>query len=413
MRILHTSDWHLGKSLENISRIEEQREFINFLCEKVEEEQIDLVLVAGDVYDTYNPSSAAEELFYEAIDRLSDKGNRAVIVIAGNHDNPERLCASSPLAYKNGIILLGYPKSDVAEFKNNSSHVKIEGSGPGWFEISIPSCDNNAVILALPYPSEARLEEVLSVRADEEVLRKAYSDKIEILLKNYSQNFRQDTVNIVVAHMFLKGGRESESERVLQVGGAMTVDASSLPKDAHYVALGHLHRPQEIKKSPCPTFYSGSPLAYSFSEAEHAKAVYIVDVVPGNETIIEPLYLNCGKPLRRWFASEGIDQVISWCEEGRDENAWVDIEVETERIITSDEQKIIRQLHPGIINIRPKMKTIEFDIENYKDREGMKIDELFKEYYKYKLGSDIPDEVMRTFIEILNDEEESKETLEL
>ena len=95
MRILHTSDWHLGRSLEHISRIEEQRGFIDCLVKIADEEDVDLVLVAGDVYDTYNPSAAAEELFFEAMDRLSGKGGRAVIVIAGNHDNPERLCAAS------------------------------------------------------------------------------------------------------------------------------------------------------------------------------------------------------------------------------------------------------------------------------------------------------------------------------
>lgn len=88
MRILHTSDWHLGKSLEQISRIAEQKEFIDCLCKTVEEQNIDLVLVAGDIYDTYNPSAAAEELFYEAIDRLNDKGRRAVVVIAGNRSWP-------------------------------------------------------------------------------------------------------------------------------------------------------------------------------------------------------------------------------------------------------------------------------------------------------------------------------------
>ena len=117
MRILHTSDWHLGRSLEQISRIEEQKDFVDFLVKAVEEQAIDLVLIAGDIYDTYNPSAAAEELFYGAVERLNGKGRRAVVVIAGNHDNPERLCAASPLAYKNGIILLGYPGSDPGEYK--------------------------------------------------------------------------------------------------------------------------------------------------------------------------------------------------------------------------------------------------------------------------------------------------------
>ncbi len=406
MRILHTSDWHLGKSLEQVSRIDEQREFIDWLCDAVEAQKIDLVLVAGDIYNTYNPSAAAEELFYDAIDRLSGKGKRAVVIIAGNHDNPERLCAASPLAYRNGIILLGYPGSDAGEYKTGSGGVSIVQSGPGWLELKVPGCDQHAVILTLPYPSESRLEEVLSQEADEGLLQKAYSDKIGSIFSSLSQHFRDDTVNVVMAHVFIRGGKESDSERTLQVGGALTVDPGVLPAKAHFVALGHLHRPQKIKSAPCPAFYSGSPLAYSFSEASHSKAVYLIDAVPGKEAEITPIYLDCGKPLRRWVAEDGIGQALQWCEEGRDANAWVDLEIVTDRILTVEEQKTLRTLHPGIINIRPILKTSDMEVISPQHREGKRIDELFKDFYAHKMQAPIPDELMGAFIEILNDEEE-------
>lgn len=406
MRILHTSDWHLGKSLEQVSRIDEQREFIDWLCDAVEAQKIDLVLVAGDIYDTYNPSAAAEELFYDAIDRLSGKGKRAVVIIAGNHDNPERLCAASPLAYRNGIILLGYPGSDAGEYKTGSGGVSIVQSGPGWLELKVPGCDQHAVILTLPYPSESRLEEVLSQEADEGLLQKAYSDKIGSIFSSLSQHFRDDTVNVAMAHVFIRGGKESDSERTLQVGGALTVDPGVLPAKAHFVALGHLHRPQKIKSAPCPAFYSGSPLAYSFSEASHSKAVYLIDAVPGKEAEITPIYLDCGKPLRRWVAEDGIGQALQWCEEGRDANAWVDLEIVTDRILTVEEQKTLRTLHPGIINIRPILKTSDMEVISPQHREGKRIDELFKDFYAHKMQAPIPDELMGAFIEILNDEEE-------
>ena len=286
MRILHTSDWHLGRNLEQISRIDEQREFIDCLCRMVDEQKIDMVLVAGDIYDTYNPSAAAEELFYHAMDRLNDRGKRPVIVIAGNHDNPERLCASSPLSYKNGIILLGYPGSDAGAYKIAVNGMRIVESGPGWLELCIPGCIHNAVIITLPYPSEARLEELLARQADEGLLQKAYSEKIGSVFSSLGQKFREDTINLAVGHIFLRGGRESESERTLQVGGALTVDPGVIPSNAHFIALGHLHRPQEIRGAPCPVFYSGSPLAYSFSEADYSKAVYIIDAAPGEKAEI-------------------------------------------------------------------------------------------------------------------------------
>lgn len=405
MRILHTSDWHLGKSLEQISRLDEQREFIECLCRIVEENMIELVLIAGDIYDTYNPSAAAEELFYEALDRLSSGGKRAVVVIAGNHDNPERLCAASPLASKNGIILLGYPASDAGKTRKGSA-VSVVRSGAGWLELSIAGCEHNAVIITLPYPSEARLEEVLSQQAEEGILQKAYSEKIGSIFTARSEYFREDTVNLAVSHIFLMGGKESESERTLQVGGALTVNPGALPGRAHFAALGHLHRPQEIKHAPCPAFYSGSPLAYSFSEADYSKAVYIIEALPGQEAEIKPVYLDCGKPLRRWTAQNGIEEALQWCEEGRDQNAWIDLEIVTDRILTSDEQKKLRSKHAGIINIRPRLKSEEQETLSAPDREGRKIDELFRDYFKYRTGLEISEELMGVFLEVINDEEE-------
>lgn len=406
MRILHTSDWHLGKNLEQIKRIEEQKEFIDCLCRIVEEQDIDLVLVAGDIYDTYNPSAAAEELFFEAVDRLNDKGKRAVLVIAGNHDSPERLCAASPLAYKNGIILLGYPGSDAAMHKISSENIKIVNSGPGWLELCVSGCKHNAIIITIPYPSESRLEELLSSQLDEGMLQKAYSEKIGSIISVLSNKFRDDTVNLVVGHLFLKGGKESDSERTLQVGGALTVDPEVLPINAHYVALGHLHRPQQISNNHCPVVYSGSPLAYSFSEAEHSKAVYIIEAAPGEKASVNHEYLNCGKPLRRWVAKKGISQAIAWCEEGRDKDAWVDLEIITNRVLTIEEQKELRALHPGIINIRPKLIDSDAVISSAQSREGMKIDELFKDYYKFRMGTEMSEDLMRAFIEILDDKDE-------
>jgi len=406
MRILHTSDWHLGKPLEQVSRIEEQKEFIDFLCRMVEEKSVDLVLVAGDIYDTYNPSAAAEELFYEAMDRLSDRGKRAVVVIAGNHDNPERLCAASPLAYKSGVILLGYPRSDAGTLGISRGRIRLVASGPGWLELGVPGCRHHAVIITLPFPSEARLEEVLSQQADEGLLQKAYSDKIGRIFAALSEKFRNDTVNLAVGHLFLRGGKESESERTLQVGGALTVDPGVLPAGAHFIALGHLHRPQQIKSAPCPAYYSGSPLAYSFSEADYSKAVYLIDALPGENAVVKPVYLDCGKPLRRWVAEEGIGQALQWCEEGREQNAWIDLEIVTDRILTADEQKRLRTLHPGIINIRPRLKGEVAEILSPGSREGRKIDDLFKDYYKYRMGQEISGELLGAFIEVLNDDDD-------
>jgi len=412
LRILHTSDWHFGRSLEQISRIEEQRQFVDELCRLADGQKIDLVLIAGDIYDTYNPSAAAEELFYDAIDRLNNGGKRAVVVIAGNHDNPERLCAASPLASKRGIFLLGYPGSNACSPDNTvrPDTVRIADSGPGWMELCIPGCGHPALIITMPYPSESRLEELLTAEADEAVLQSAYSDKIGSIFSALSEKFRDDTVNLIVAHLFLIGGMSSDSERTLQVGGAMTVSPGVIPAKTHYAALGHLHRPQEIKSAACPAYYAGSPLAYSFSESDYSKAVIIVDAVPGEKAVVTPVYLDCGKPLKRWFAGDGIGQAIQWCKEGKDANAWVDLEIATDRPFTTEEQKALRQLHAGIINIRPRMKNESVEVIDSKSREGRRIDELFRDYYQYRMGTEIPDELMNAFLEVINDDADGSDS---
>lgn len=408
MRILHTSDWHLGKTLENINRIEEQRQFIDELCGIAESEAVDLVLVAGDIFDTYNPSSAAEELFYDAVDRLNSKGTRAVIVIAGNHDSPDRLCAASPLAYKNGIVLLGYPGSDAAIYGGRSGNSPILQAGPGWLEIKPESSEQSALIITLPYPSESRLEQLISADSQEDKLQQAYSDKVVELLHRLSSNFREDTVNLIVSHLYLRDGKTSDSER--QLGGALVVDPCRLPDNAHFIALGHLHRPQRIKSAPSPTYYSGSPIAYSFSETDYSKVVYIVDAVPGKESEVKEIYLNSGKPLKQWRARNGIGEALRWCEEGRDLNTWIDLEIYTDRALTLEEQKKLRELNPGIINIRPVITDEKESIINYESREGKKIEELFKDYYRYKTGMEAAEEMLETFIEVVNGGVEEEQT---
>lgn len=404
MRILHTSDWHLGKMLENINRIEEQRQFIDELCGIAESEAVDLVLVAGDIFDTYNPSSAAEELFYDAVDRLNAKGARAVIVVAGNHDSPDRLCAASPLAYKNGIVLLGYPGSNAAMYPNRSA---ILQAGPGWLEIKLKNLEHSAVIIAVPYPSEARLEQLISADSQEDKLQQAYSDKIAELLRGLSSNFREDTVNLIVSHLYLRDGKISDSER--QLGSALAVDPRQLPGNAHFIALGHLHRPQRIKSAPAPTYYSGSPIAYSFSETDYSKVVYIVDAIPGRDAAVREVYLRSGKPLKQWRAKNGIEEALRWCEEGRDLNAWIDLEIHTDRALTLEEQKKLRELNPGIINIRPVVTDEKESIISFERREGKRIEELFKDYYRYKTGMEAAEEMLSTFLEVVNGEMEGEE----
>lgn len=410
MRILHTSDWHLGRMLEGRSRIEEQVKFIDELCTIVEDEAVDLVLIAGDVFDTVNPPAIAEELFYDALNRLSAGGKRAVVAIAGNHDNPERLCAASPLAVRNGITLYGLPKEVLMPsllVQPNPGKVVRVAAGQGWMELHIPSCPDPAIIAMLPYPSESRLNEVLSESLDEEILRQEYSKRVQQLFATFGKNFRPDAVNLGVSHLFVRGGMESESERPIQLGSAPTVEFEAMPFGAQYVALGHLHRAQAVKGAPVPTRYSGSPLAYSFSETGYAKSVILVEAFPSQPVTTREIFLSAGYPLVKWQAKEGLAQVQRWIDEGKDLNAWIDLEVFVTSALNSQDIHTLRRQRERLVNIRPVFPETEQIVAEARSK--LPIDELFRKFYQARTsGAEPEQELVALFLSLIDPDKDGE-----
>ncbi|MBP3966195.1 exonuclease SbcCD subunit D [Paenibacillus lignilyticus] len=388
MRILHTADWHFGRSLEGRSRLEEQAAFVDELASLVKDEEIDLVLLAGDVYDSVNPPAAAEQLFYEAVARLADGGKRTIAVIAGNHDHPERVSASAPLAARSGIRLVGMPTDQP-------------------IIVDVARTGEQAVIAALPYPSESRLRELLSEATDEALLRTAYSERVGRLMTQLGGAFRHDTVNLAMSHIYVLGGLETDSERPIQIGGAYTVDPSALRIGAQYVALGHLHRPQRVAGDETMR-YSGSPLAYSFSEAGQAKSVTVFDAEPGKAVVPQEILLSSGKPLVSWNAKGGLAEVYSWLEDGRDTRAWIDLDVWMTEAMTLQHIQQLRKLHDGLIHIRPIYRESAGALESgERSREQLPAEELFRRFFAKQTGGGEPDDhTVQLFLELIAEEED-------
>ncbi|MGE5391850.1 MAG: exonuclease SbcCD subunit D [Deltaproteobacteria bacterium] len=401
MRIIHTADWHLGKSLEGRSRLPEQSEFIDELAEIVSKHSVDMIIVAGDVFDTSNPPAAAEQLFYRALDRLADGGRRAVIVIAGNHDHPERLAAAMDLARRYGIVLAGSPASRVPASHFAEDRVNIVQSGTGWLEMSLPNCPDHAVIALLPYPSESRLQEALTESLDEGVLQKAYAAKVSLILQEAAGHFTENTINLVLSHLYTAGGETSESERDISLGGALAVGSDVFPPGSHYVALGHLHRCQEIPGEETVIRYAGSPLAYSFSEAGQAKSVTLIDARLGQALHREEIFLTRGRPLVRWRA-DSLEQVRTWCAEGRDANAWIDLEVQVRVPLSIDETSELRGLHRGFVNIRAILPGAGALVPE-EDKTALGPEEMFKRYYYSRYGGWPEPAMVQLFLELLGD----------
>lgn len=404
MRILHTGDWHLGKNLEGASRMDEQELFLNDFVDIVEKNKVDLVIIAGDVYDNSNPPARAEKMFYDTLKKLSKNGERLILVIAGNHDNPERLVAAGPLAMEHGIIMSGTPKT-VIQCGEYGQH-KVINSGEGFIEVEINN--EKAVILTVSYPSEKRLNEVLYGEMDSDEDRvKTYGERIKSLFYSLEKNYRSDTINLVVSHLFAMGSEEGGSERSIQLGGSYIVNGSCFPKEAQYIALGHVHKPQIVPGTNKKARYSGSPLHYNKKEINITKKCFIIDVKANEECVVNEIELKIYKPIEIWKC-ESISDAIDKCEENKDRNCWVYLEVKCDRYIREDEIKKMKGIKKDILEIIPKLQSDE-ENESAVTIQEKSFEEIFREFYKKERNIEADDEVVNLLLKLVSEEGDEDE----
>lgn len=400
-RLLHTADWHLGRKLEGRSRHREQEQVMEEICRIVEEERIDAVLMAGDVYDAFNPPADSESLFYETVARLSDGGRRGIVIIAGNHDSPDRLMASDPYGRALGVVTVGYPKDIPRRFDTGTGKVACPETAESFVRLRLGNGETLGV-LALPYPSEARLREVLSERIDDGEAGTHYNNRLRDFMARQGGMFREGEPGIVMSHVFVREGKPSESEREIQVGGAYSVDLSAFPSAARYVALGHLHRPQEFVRENGPVVrYAGSPLQYSFSEAEQEKSVTIIEI-DGEHTAHSTIPLSSGRPLINRKDLRGADELNRFLE-AADPQAWISFAVTLEEALPVGYLESLNRRHPGIL--KPLF------LYRRTDEEGMELapisalsrEEQFREFVRH--GGEEPDrEIIDLFLKLIADE---------
>ncbi|MDP3431945.1 MAG: exonuclease subunit SbcD [Bacteroidota bacterium] len=407
MKLLHTSDWHLGKRLEDFSRIEEQQAVLQEICEIAEREQVDAIIVAGDLFDTFNPPTEAVDLFYRTLKRLTNNGRRPVIAIAGNHDSPDRIEAPDPLARECGIIFAGYPNSLVPEFELESG-LKVLQSSEGFLELKLPGTDTPLRLLLTPYANEFRLKTYLGHENSEDELRTILQEKWQELGTKYCDD---KGVNLLVTHLFVvrKGDALPEEpideKPILHVGGAQVIYTENIPKQIQYTAIGHLHRMHRVDSVPCPVYYSGSPLSYSFAEANQKKFVMIVDAEPGKIAKVQEIVLSKGKKLLRKRA-EGIEEALQWLAENQD--SLVELTMVTNTYLTAQERKQLNGVHNGIVTIIPEVKNALGLASGTKKCIDLtrNMEELFIDYFRHAKGQEPNAELMSLFTELLAVEED-------
>ncbi|MCF8337410.1 MAG: exonuclease SbcCD subunit D [Bacteroidales bacterium] len=401
MKILHTADWHLGKRLESFSRLEEQREVMQEIIEVANNEKVDAVLIAGDLFDTYNPSTEAVELFYKTLKKLSDNGRRAVVAIAGNHDSPDRIEAPDPLARENGIIFSGYPSSKISDFVLDSG-LKVNHSEPGFLELDIPRSHYPLRLLMTPYANEFRLRHFLGKSDEEAELRQLLQEQWQSLTDSYCDD---RGVNVLLSHLFMVGkGQElpeepEEEKPILHVGGAQAIYSSNIPRQIQYTALGHLHRFQNVSgEETNPVIYSGSPLSYSFSEAEQKKYVSVVDVEPGQSARFKKIELEKGRKLvRKRF--ESTQEAVDWL--AWNQQTLVELTLVADEYLTSADRKQLYQAHDGIVTIIPEIRNKpQAESKSRQINLQQSMSELFRRYFAHQHQQEPNEEIMELFKEV-------------
>jgi DNA repair protein SbcD/Mre11 len=282
MKFLHTADWHVGKTLKGRDRLDEQRAVLAEIASIAEANEVDAVLVAGDVYDLSAPSAPAQQLVVQALLRMRRAGAE-VIVIAGNHDHGPTFEAYRPLMGVAGITLAGT--------------VRPADRG-GVIRFTARSDGADTQVAVLPFLSQryaVRAAEIVANTPSENV--RAYDEQVRQVIGSLTGSFSGDTVNLVMSHITCVGGKFGGGERSAQSIFEYSVPASVFPVSAHYVALGHLHRRQALP-APAPVHYSGAPLAVDFGEQDNASVVCLVEAAPGVPARISDIPVTAGRRLR-------------------------------------------------------------------------------------------------------------------
>ncbi len=378
MKLLHLSDLHIGKRVNEFSMLEDQKYILNEILNIVDSEQPDAILIAGDVYDKSVPSAEAVEVFDWFLSALAER-DTAIFIISGNHDSPERLSFASSLLQKNRVYISPVYNGEVPPITLEDAHGKV-----------------NFYLLPFIKPVHVRL-----CFPEAEIV--SYTDAVDYAIQHMNVDTAQR--NVLLTHQFVTGSERCESEE-LSVGGSDNVDVQVFaPFD--YVALGHLHGPQNVDGERVR--YCGTPLKYSFSEVNHKKSVTVVELGEKGDLSLRLIPLT---PQRDFMDLRGTyDQVVSQeFYQGLNRDTYV-------RVILTDENDI-----PGAMGklrvIYPNLMLLRYDNERTRGGgEAADVElvgrasplELFEAFYSQQNGGPLSDEQKKYLSGLIEDIWEGQE----
>jgi DNA repair protein SbcD/Mre11 len=354
MRILHTSDWHLGRSLHDKKRYDEFSAFLEWLLQTIKDERIDILLVAGDIFDTTTPSNRSQSLYYNFLQQVSTSGCRHVVVIAGNHDSPSFLNAPKALLNVLNVYVVGAITDNLAD------------------EVLL-LCNNHqpeAIVCAVPYLRDRDIRIAVSGESIDEKnarlvegLKKHYAEVVKLAEEKrtaLANEGHADIPLLAMGHLFTSGGKtiDGDGVRDLYVGSLALMGSEVFPDAIDYLALGHLHVPQQVNKTE-HLRYSGSPIAMGYGEAKQKKQVVLIEFA-GDKRHIQAVTVPCFQALVRIVGT--LESIQADIEQLKTEKsrAWLEIECTDSNTFSHLKERLNDMLSDSLMEIlKIKRQSLE------------------------------------------------------
>ncbi|EGQ9305193.1 exonuclease SbcCD subunit D [Vibrio parahaemolyticus] len=371
MKFIHTSDWHLGRQFHNVSLLEDQQAVLEQLIQYIENNPVDAVIVAGDVYDRSVPPTIAIELLNRVVKRICGELNTPMILISGNHDGAERLGFGSEQMKRSGLHI-------ISNFEDMLTPVVIETKAAG-----------HVAFYGMPYndPEQVRYIYKESVSTHDEAHK--------LLAEKITEQFQSEHRNILISHCFVDGAIESESERPLSIGGSDRVSHEHF-LNFDYVALGHLHQPQ--KKGEEYIRYSGSLMKYSFGEQNQKKGFTLVEI--GKDGFIGAEHIELTAPHEMRIVEGELEQILEWGKTDPKNEDYLLVRLMDKHAILNPMEKL-RTVYPNVLHLEKPGMLIGVEQEMAQAKLARSEIDMFKDFFAEAQDSELSNEQEQAISDII------------
>ncbi|EIF8960049.1 exonuclease sbcCD subunit D [Vibrio parahaemolyticus] len=371
MKFIHTSDWHLGRQFHNVSLLEDQQAVLEQLIQYIENNPVDAVIVAGDVYDRSVPPTIAIELLNRVVKRICGELNTPMILISGNHDGAERLGFGSEQMKRSGLHI-------ISNFEDMLTPVVIETKAAG-----------HVAFYGMPYNDPEQVRYVYKEPVS------THDEAHKLIAEKITEQFQSEHRNILISHCFVDGAIESESERPLSIGGSDRVSHEHF-LNFDYVALGHLHQPQ--KKGEEYIRYSGSLMKYSFGEQNQKKGFTLVEI--GKDGFIGAEHIELTAPHEMRIVEGELEQILEWGKTDPKNEDYLLVRLMDRHAILNPMEKL-RTVYPNVLHLEKPGMLIGVEQEMAQAKLARSEIDMFKDFFAEAQDSELSNEQEQAISDII------------